>query len=234
MNIDIITFSMGRWKYLKDCLESVSIYGYDLYNNDISINHHVIFQGIFPTDDELKNLKKVNRSAIFHYWKENIGIGEGLNRILADTNGELVIKFDEDAKIVSGYLEDLIKIYQAFPDRVFSPFVIGLQNNLGGVPGYAHEAHYDKEQDKYYMLRLVHHIGGIARCVPRKIYDKFKFANDLDPTGRTSGNEDGQFSSWCNQNKIVMMYMDTEFVVEHNEGTLCQRMRYPEYFEKRQ
>lgn len=232
MNIDIITFSLGRFHYLQKCIESIrySILG----NPESTINHHVIFQGIKPSQEELKMVAKRNHNINFHFWKENIGIGAGLNRILDDIGGELIIKFDEDAKFVSyDTLDKLWEIYQQYPDRVFSPFIIGLQNNLGGVTGYAHESYYNKEDDEYHMLRMVRHIGGIARCVPKVIYDKFRFVDDLDRSGQTSGNEDGQFSSWCNATGIKMMYMDTHVVVEHQEGTLCQRIRYPEYFEKR-
>lgn len=230
MNIDIITFSLGREYYLSKCIESVKN-SIDYHDEDI-VTHHVIFQGYKPSQEFLNNRR--HREVNFHFWKENVGIGEGLNRILSTTNGDLVIKFDEDAKFVTyDNIDKLVEIHQAYPDRVFSPFVIGLQNNLGGVPGYDHEIYYNKATDEYHMLRMVKHIGGIARCVPRNIYDRFTFTNDLDKSGATSGNEDGQFSAWCNAHNIKMMYMDTHIVVEHQEGTLCQKARYPEYFSKR-
>jgi len=232
MKVDIITFSMGRYKYLMECIKSVA-HSME-YDEDFIITHHVVFQGVNPPDEFYKEVRRYGRNVNYHYFKENIGIGAGLNRILDQINGDLIIKVDEDAKFLTyGALEELIKIHQAYPDRVFSPFVIGLQNNLGGVPGYTHEHYYDEEEDSYYMLRMVNHIGGIARCVPKKIYDRFRFLDDLDHSGVTSGNEDGQFSTWCKQQGIKMMYMDTHAVVEHQEGTLCQKMRYPEYFEKR-
>jgi GT2 family glycosyltransferase len=232
-SIDIVTFSTNRLYYLKKCIESI-VYCKNDISNGVRVTHHVIFQGFRPTEEELSELARYNPPN-YHFWRQNIGIGAGLNRILAELGGDLIIKFDEDAKFLTyDSLETLWKIHKAYPDSVFSPFVIGLQNNLGGVPGYAHEAYHDQEYDEYYMLRKVRHIGGIARCVPKAIYDGFTFKDDLDLSGRTSGDEDGQFSSYCMSSGIPMFYMDTKVVVEHQEGTLCQKLRYPDYYKDRQ
>jgi hypothetical protein len=125
---------------------------------------------------------------------------------------------------------------EQFPNAVFSPLVAGLRDNLCGVKGFAHDVvERDYYGEKiYYQRRLVKHIGGIARIAPKSLYDIFTFKDDLDPTGKISGSEDGQFSNFCNAHGVEMFYMDTHAVVEHNEGTCGQKVRYPEYFEKRQ
>lgn len=232
--IDIVTFSLGgRDLYLMDCISSVSKAS-SMFS--IPVNHRIVFQGTSP-NREVSNWI-INNRATFECWPQNIGIGAGLNKILPKFTGQLIIKLDEDAKFVTqDPFYHIWEIHKSYPDIVFSPFPIGLQNNLGGVKGYCHWVHHNSITGRYYMMRNVRHVGGMARCVPRSIYESYikngGFPNDLDPTGAISGSEDGSFSNYCSSNGIIMSYMDTAVVVEHNEGTLSQVKRYPEYFAKR-
>lgn len=232
MKLSIITFSMGRWKYLLDCVQSVS-QEFD-YGDRNTYMHHIIFQGVHPNEEVIAELRKCGCN--LHFWPENIGIGAGLNKILPECQGVSIMKMDEDCKILTcGFFEHIFFMAEKFPNSVFSPFPTGLRDNLGGVKGYAHDVverdYYDEKI--YYQRRFVRHIGGLARIAPKHIHEKFIFKNDLDPTGAISGSEDGQFSNFCNENGIGMFYMDTHAVVEHNEGTCGQQIRYPEYFKNR-
>lgn len=233
MKLSIVTFSLGRWKYLLDCAKSVA-QEFD-YSERNEYMHHIVFQGVRPNKEVIDELRKCGCN--LHFWPENIGIGAGLNKILPECQGAHIMKMDEDCKIITfGFFEHVLFMAETFPNAVFSPFPIGLRDNLGGVKGIGHDViereYYDEKI--YYQRRFVMHVGGLCRIAPKHLYDVFTFKNDLDPTGKISGSEDGQFSNFCNGKGVQMFYMDTHAVVEHNEGTCGQKVRYPQYFEKRQ
>jgi hypothetical protein len=95
----------------------------------------------------------------------------------------------------------------------------------------SHRVWEDKNMNKIWTKRMVSHVGGFARFSPKSIFDNYSFQNDL--IAGISGNEDGQFSSYCNSKGIEMFYVENGMVVEHNESTLGQVLRYPEYFKNR-
>lgn len=236
MDISIITFTLGgRDTYLKTCLEASASDIFDTDNN-IKIEHHVVFQGcklpsfvfdIFAYQNLLNNYE-----FFIHEWPENIGIGAGLNKILPECKGELIFKMDDDCKIISqGFFDTAWTIHKKFPTSVFSPFPLGLTGNPGGPKGFKHSVWHDKSTDTIYTRRHVTHVGGFARFAPASVIKGFTFPNDLVPG--ISGAEDGYFSQHCNNNKIEMFYLERGLVVEHNESTPGQVIRYPEYFKCR-
>ena len=243
MDISVITFTLGgREKYLKDCILSVdrSIpfdMTYESIGNrlipKIKVEHHIVFQGV-TCPETIKEIVSTlcNDNVIIHEWPENIGIGAGLNKIIPQCSAPLIMKMDDDCKIISkDFFESALALHKRFPDSVFSPFPAGLIRSLGGVPGHKHSVWYDKENDKYYTRRHTHHIGGFARFAPKSIFDNFKFPNDL--VKGISGTEDGDFSSYCNSAGITMFYLENGMIVEHNESGFGQIIRYPEYFSGR-
>lgn len=237
VDISIVTFTLGgRDKYLIKCLDSVyNDINEQLIYNENKVEHHLIFQGcssesvdsIIPYFKESPCYK-----LIIHKWPENIGIGAGLNRIIPQCKGRLIFKMDDDCKIVSkDFFERALSLHNRFPNSVFSPFPIGLINSLGGVRGYTHKVWWDKEGDIVFTKRIVSHVGGFARFSPKNIIEKFTFPNDL--ISGISGTEDGDFSNYCNYNNIEIFYVENGMVVEHNESTLGQVLRYSEYFKNR-
>jgi hypothetical protein len=229
MKLSIVTFSLGREKYLIECAQSVYE---DMQTTHYKYEHHIVLQGVFISKKTTDTLTEFG--CTIHRNETNLGIGEGINQIIPSCKYDLVMKFDEDCVIRSkNFFYHINFMHKMHPNASFSPFVVGLKDNLGGVKGFIHYFDYNNKIDAYYMRRMVNHIGGIARICPKRFYSNFKFTNDLDPTGAISGSEDGQFSQHCLAKGVEMFYMDTHAIVEHNEGTICQHQRYPEYFKNR-
>lgn len=233
VDISVITFTIGgRDKYLEQAICSVVEDLLNAYEN-IKVEYHIVFQGckrpqyvydVIANEIQYRQVLKL----YCHDWPENIGIAAGLNKIIPECKGNLIFKMDDDCKIVSNHLfENARLIHKAFPTAIFSPFPISLVNNPAGPPGYKRALYYDKKSDSYFQLRLVNHVGGFARFWPK---NDFVFQPDLIPG--MSGNEDGQLSQWANSEGIPMFYVESNMVVEHNEG-LGQQIRYPEYFKNR-
>lgn len=228
--ISIFTITLGRELYIKRLIESISLLG-----GNYDFEHYICFQGVKPSEDLLTYIKNLDERYNIHLelWDKNYGIGEAINKILPKLKGDITIKLDDDAVLRSpNYFSHVKEINRLFPDIVFSPFPVGLINNLGGVQSSNRFVHYGENTDTYYTFRVVNHIGGFARISPTNIIKTFKFPNDL--SSNNSGNEDVNFSNYCNQEGVMMCYLENALIVEHQESTLGQHERYGEnYFNGR-
>lgn len=239
-NIEIITFTIGgRDEYLAECVAGVLAEAGDCCETlKPYVKQYVICQG--------PQAKLTGGTEFFDFLKqdyfdievielpENIGIASGLNMIIPRLTAPIVIKMDDDCKIQShNFFLHLMAINKLNPDLVFSPFPVGLINNLGGAPlvGKRYTQH-SEDTWSYYTFRPVNHVGGFARVTPLHILKGCQFKPDLQPG--VSGNEDGQFSEYCRNKGVQMAYLENALIVEHNESTLGQHARYGEaYFKGR-
>lgn len=184
---------------------------------------------------ENRNIKhKVDLSIIQN--KDSIGIAQSINNCMQNIHdNDLVLKLDDDCKIVSylDFFQNAGILHKIMPELVFSPFPVGLINNLGGPPKNSknRKVIYYKNGDLILTLRPTNHVGGFARFAPAKFLKSCKLNNDLI-TG-ISGTEDGQFSQYCLKNNIEMAYLENGLIVEHMDSTLGQIVKYRDYFSLR-
>lgn len=236
MDISIITFTLGgREEYLAQCIISAVKNSYH-HASPVNIEHHIVFQGCkYPeTLEHIKSYARIvkNYTIHIHEWPENVGIGAGLNKIIPQCVGSLIFKMDDDCKIISDHsFKNAFAIHKRFPDMTFSPYPVGLINNPGGPRGSSHFVWADSKADTFYTFRRVSHVGGFARFTPASLMKNFKFKDDLIPG--ISGDEDGQYSNYLNSIGKPMCYLENRLVVEHNESTLGQIARFPQYFTSR-
>ena len=225
--ISIYTFTLGRDFYLKNLINSIKELGG--HNN---YEHHICYQGVEPSP-EMEVIFKESPNIILTVWKENMGIAEGMNKIIPCLKGDIIIKMDDDCVIRSNnFFKHIEQVNKLYPKLVFSPYPVGLINNPGGPRGYSHMAKYSKTTDTWYTIRMVNHIGGFARVAPSAVVKEWTFEPDL--IEGQSGNEDSQHSRKCLDLDIPMAYLENALIVEHQESTLGQHQRYGEgYFGKR-
>jgi len=225
--ISIYTFTLGRDYYLKNLIRSIETLG-----GHSDYEHHICFQGVEPSKEMKFYLEHKSKIKV-HIWEENIGIAEGMNRIIPQLKGDIIIKMDDDCIIKSGqFLKHIEEVSKVFPNAVFSPYPVGLIGNPGGPRGHAHTVKYSEEMDTYYTLRMVNHVGGFARVAPAHVGKDWQFEPDL--MEGQSGNEDGQHSQKCLMKNVPMAYLENAIIVEHQESTLGQHERYGEdYFNGR-
>jgi len=224
--ISIFTNTLGREFYLKKGLKAIEK---QLIN--IDFEHHIIFSGTNPSNnfvDFFNSLDKNYRSKIkIETTNEVASIGKNLNHATANSKHELFLKLDDDAEILTNnFFEHIIEINKLKPNSVFSPFPIGLINNLGGVKGMSHEVIYSENMDTYYTLRKTDHVGGFCRICPTNLIKEINFSD--------SHNEDTEFSSAARSKNIEIFYLENSIAVEHMESTLGQHKRYGnDYFKGR-
>lgn len=221
---DIITITGGRTTYLNRLLKSIS-----LQDHSLVINHTIVFQdncfqkefSVGVPQEYLEKLTIIKR-------EDKRSVGKILNETRPDGKASpYTIKFDDDAMIRSqNFFFHALEVTQLIPESVFSPFPVGLINNMGGVQSSDRRVIYGDMSDTYYTFRKVNHVGGFARVSPTNLMKSVSFSD--------SHNEDTEFSSYCSQKGVGMFYLDNALIVEHQESTLGQHARYGEsYFKGR-
>lgn len=231
--ISIYTFTLGRTFYLDSMIASV-VDSARSYPGEIE--HHVCFQGVQPEESTLALVRDHGVPGLrfeIHGWPENVGIAEGMNRIIPTLRGEVLIKMDDDCLIQSRRFFDHIDAVSVLkPSAIFSPFPAGLLGDVvGGVPGTGSSVAYSARTDTYYTFRTVKHVGGFCRVSPARLVRDWKLKPDL--LRGASGSEDTQYSERCRAAGIEMYYLENALIVEHQESAMGQRMRYEAYFRQR-
>jgi glycosyltransferase involved in cell wall biosynthesis len=227
--ISIYTLTLGRELYLTRLLESLALLG----GWEGEYEHYICAQGV-KLSNEFKELLETKYCHVkLVEWEENYGIAEGMNKILPQLKGDIIIKMDEDCILRSpNFFTHVTELHELIPTMVFSPFPVGLINNLGGPSSSQRGVIHGEKTDTYYTLRAVNHIGGFCRISPAKPTKEWVF--DYDKSDEQSGSEDGQHSQKCMAQKLPMAYLENALIVEHQESTLGQHARYgKDYFGKR-
>jgi len=235
--IAILTLSMGRDRYLMDLIDSL------MGSDPTHFDHFILFQGTVPSMELASFMNDAVENGYplrFSNSPDNLGIGLGLEKMkelfLEDwkSGTQLIIKMDDDCVIRSpDFTNHILELAELNPTAVFSPFPVGLIGNLAGPPLVGERrVELGHDMDTYYTIRPVLHLGGFARVSPAKLFMDFKFVDDKSTT--SSGWEDGHFSNMCNKFGIEMFYLENALIVEHNESTLGQHLRYgKDYFKNR-
>lgn len=209
-----------------------NVYIYIYVNNSVEVSNEI--KAWIDSSYPCNNIVVLNCGS-------NVGIASGLdsciNKIKNDHpknyKDSLFLKIDDDVKIYDApmFFPMANLIHSYMPNAVFSPFPVGLINNLGGPRGYKHAVISCRHSKEIITIRYVNHIGGLCRFSPFSIFENFSYKPDL-MTG-ASGNEDGQFSEYCSQNNIPMIYTENSFIVEHRLSTLGQIVYDKNYFAER-
>lgn len=223
--ISIFTNTIGREFYLKKNLKSIE----KSFNRDIQIEHHVIFCGCSPSNDFLNFLEKLTYRHLIKIetTQEIRSIGKNLNHAKTQAKYPIFLKLDDDAEILtSNFFDHILEISALKPNSAFSPFPIGLINNLGGVRAQSHEVLFSEKMNTYYTLRRTSHVGGFARICQTELIKQIEFTD--------AHNEDVEFSNFAKSKGVDLFYLENALAVEHMESTLGQHQRYgEEYFKGR-
>lgn len=233
--ISIITFTMGRPKYLIDLIQSILTT--NCYFKDYE--HLIFYQGIKPSEEENKLFKQLTEDCIGESYPIKIieldknygaGIGNNIAKEYINKKSKLIMKADDDCVLRNDKSFSCVtEISYLIPNSVFSPFPVGLINNKGGPDAIGERfVKYGPILDIYYTFRPVNHIGGFARICPTELFMEFTWPDDN--IQGTSGSEDVNFSNYLRSKNVPMYYLENALIVEHNESTLGQHQRYKEYF----
>lgn len=232
ISISFYTIAHNRLEYTKRMIASL------VENTSERYQHVIINSGSTDkTEAYLDSLKSLYPHIDWEIisLSENTSCVIGQNIALKKCKGDLLIKIDNDCCVLSKDIDKHLKIiyeYTGF-DYALSPFPVGLINNIGGARRFGFEICYSKETDKYYTLGLTKHLGGLFRCIPKKLLQKVNGweGYNLDTTGYL---EDVFISKKIISAGYKMAYVENDCVIEHQESTLGQHERYGDtYFKGR-
>ena len=219
MRIAVYSLCRERLAFTKTCFASLR------EKAGVPFDHFCLDQGSRDgTADWLRNEYQPHHLTVF---PENIGISRGSNLMLEQIlrgNYDLICKFDNDCLVVSeNLLGQMAEIFsdvgQLAPRYVLSPRVEGINNQ-------PHRARFTMLAGRRVGLTAI--VGGLFHCVPRGIYEQYRYPEDLPP-GQF---QDDFFCKWVRRHGGEVGYVEG-LVVEHYRGTDQQAKDFPEYFERK-
>jgi len=215
--VAIFTLTMNRLEYTKVMYESLRKSGYPF-------DWYVIDQG--STDETVSWLTSLKDKTIhLTQLKENIGISKGSNLALNQIGDkyDFVLKIDNDAELLTNdWLLKLLRIFEAHWQIILSPYVEGLEENIGGSPRLAYR------QLRSHLVGVTPHIGGLFVMAHKSAYKDFRW----DEKDFLHGMQDLVFSREIQKKGYLVAYVE-DMRVAHQKGTLGQKKEYPEYFKHR-
>jgi GT2 family glycosyltransferase len=168
-----------------------------------------------------KNINKV--VTIFN--KENMGISHASNQAL-DAIGDtfdFIIKIDNDCEIfATNWLARLLYIFEAHWQIILSPYVEGLVDNPGGTPRIAYK-NFRKN-----LIGVTKHIGGIFTMAHKSAYKGFRW----DEEDFLHSLQDTVFTQEVQKKGFICGYVE-DMKCMHMDSTDGQKIKYPDYWEKR-
>ena len=169
---------------------------------------------------------------------DNSGISEGSNDCLRQIwsahrwpgvpDGrcyyDLIIKFDNDCWVESeDILSQIVEIYEDM--RTFDPVWI-LSPRVEGLIHQPERVRDTMRGER--RIGVTGIVGGLFQCVPARVYRKYRYPESL-PLAK---GQDDHFCHWAQVNGARLGYIE-DLVVHHHETTNGQRLRFPEYFERK-
>jgi GT2 family glycosyltransferase len=229
--VSVYTLSLGRKFYLEKLLASMQ------KNMGLPYQHVILNQGVKDKDfvSFLDGVAKKHQHIKVIHAPENLGINQGCKKCVSQCSGDLIIKIDEDMKIISeDFLKHLLAVYNAIGEPVaLTAFPAGFTGHPAGVMGrFGHSVYYSKETDTYYAIRWVHYLGGYCECIPKMVYEIAKPLDGFKGKKKSSG-QDVYISRRMRKAGFRLGYFENACIVEHQDSTLGQEARLKEYFEKK-
>lgn len=164
MNILAMTLTRDRLSFTQHCFDTVREFA------GCDFDWWVLDNGSTDgTQDWLKHQPDINTILL----NENVGIGQGLNRILdaaGPENYDAIIHLDNDLELTQrNTLRDLCELVVK-GDAILSPRILGLNN----PPQHTRELQIDGE-----VILDVPQIGGICLTVPAWLHDTYRYPAEL-------------------------------------------------------
>ena len=200
----VFTLTRDRKIYTERMFEQLKDCGY-------TFDHFVLDNG--SRDGTPAYLKKLGLKGLY-LSTENLGLWQGINRILKETNHfegyDLVLKLDNDLEFPDkNWLDDLVFVYENNAFDILTPFVEGICEGRGGA------ARFD----------YVNNIGLVTHCGGAALLTKQKFYAGTMPNGTMAMGWDTWF---CRDKKCGIV---EDIHVKHD--TLAQERDMPDYYKRK-
>lgn len=221
MRLTVLTLTRDRLEYTRECFRSLET------NAGCSYRHLVLDQG---SEDgtpewlrEWRNAKPGLRQVIYNH--ENIGIGKGLNALLAIAGeNDVICKFDNDCHINTPNTLKIAAHFAINKPALVSPTILGLNR----PPQPVGVEFAVRVGDETVLGSPMGQIGGIFMAAPARLWDGWRYPNDLPVYGEDD-------STLCIRAatlfRMPSVYLN-DYTATHHETTAGQHDRYPDYFQR--
>ncbi len=183
----------------------------------IDFDHFVLDQG--SEDGTQEWLRDVYDPEVLICLDENIGITEGLNRLLPLTaEHDLVVKFDNDCELLTPNTVKEIGEMAVNGDMILSPHIHGLNHTPPTI-------------QQFNNIALKTMIGGIFMAIPAVFFQHF---DRKLPSGHTEkwGLDDNLICEVAHDRNMLIGYVDG-YHANHFRSTEGQHEDWPDYFRRR-
>jgi len=187
--VSIIILNYNGEKFLKDCLESIF--------KETKCNFEVIIVDNDSPDKSGERFSKKYQTCKFILNKKNVGVSEGLNIGIRNSNGKYIVLLNNDLIVAPKWLDYLFEAYEKKGNGLYQPKFLKMKNrdiidsagNLINIFGFG----FSREKGKkdllqYNALEEIGFAAGTCMFCPKEIFDKvglfdeklFAYNEDLD------------------------------------------------------
>jgi hypothetical protein len=170
--ISIIILNYNGMNFLKDCLDSVI--------KETHYNYEIIVVDNNSPDESGQKYSKVYPSCKFILNEKNVGVPEGLNIGIRNSNGEFIVLLNNDIKVGVGWLDNFFKAYNQNGLALYQPKFLKMKNpeyldgtgNMINIFGFGFaRAKGRKDVGKYEEIEEISYASGTCMFCPKKIFD---------------------------------------------------------------
>lgn len=221
MKIAVYTLTRDRLPYTIDSFASLRV------NAGMDFTHVVLDNG--SADGTQDWLQRVYKPKGLILSAVNLGISAGSNRALDRIfemvpDVDLIVKMDNDCRIVTPNLFN--QMAECFERRGRYAAEYILSPRVEGINKQPRRARATQLAGREVGLTAI--VGGLCHCVPRKLYQSYRFPLDLP----LASGQDDHFCHWAKRQGAEVGYVEG-LVVEHIDGTDMQAVKFPGYFERK-
>ena len=170
--VSIIILNYNGKNFLKDCIDSIK--------SETNGNFEIIVVDNASPDNSGQEIKMKYQDCKFILNKKNVGIPEGLNIGIKNSDGEFIILMNNDVKVTKGWLDGFFHAYQKNGTALYQPKFLKMKNpeildgtgdmiNLFGFGFARGKGQIDK--GKHIEIEEISYASGTCMFLPRKIID---------------------------------------------------------------
>ena len=170
--ISIIILNYNGEHFLKNCLDSV------LKETDREIEI-IVVDNNSPDNSGIKFSKEYSKCK-FILNKKNVGVPEGFNIGIRNSNGEFIVLLNNDLIVTPGWLDQFFIAFEKCGNALYQPKFLKMKNlneldgtgNMINLFGFAFARGKGKEDlGQYEKMEEISYASGTCMFCPKKIFD---------------------------------------------------------------
>lgn len=170
--VSIVILNYNGMDFLKNCLDSII--------KETHHNYEIIVVDNNSPDKSGQKYSKEYPSCKFILNEKNVGVPEGLNIGIRNSNGEFIVLLNNDVKVSTGWLDNFFKAYNQNGLALYQPKFLKMKNpeyldgtgNMINIFGFGFaRAKGRKDVGKYEKIEEISYASGTCMFCPKKIFD---------------------------------------------------------------